>query len=105
VIDLKRKIANLEPKAKELLEREQAEREGRATRHEGVTEQALPPPTLDPNTERLLTQYTEQSNNALLEAKRAKEEIKSLQEQIALYQRRIEDTPKCSRTDSSHQRL
>ena len=94
VIDLKRKIANLEPKVKELLENEEAERKRRVTRHEGVTEQELLPPALDPNTERLLTQYTEQYNNNLLEAKRAKEEIKNIKEQIALYQRRIEETPK-----------
>ena len=54
----------------------------------------LSPPTLDPNTERLLNQYTEQYNSALLEAKRAKEEVKNLKEQMVLYQRRIEDTPK-----------
>ena len=94
VMDLKRKIANLEPKVKELLEKQEAERKGRVTRKEGVIEQDLPPPVVDPNTERLLTQYTEQYNNALLEAKRAKEEIKNLKEQIALYQRRIEETPK-----------
>ena len=95
MIDLKRKIANLEPKVKELLEKQEAQRAGRIrSRQNGITEENLPPPTPDPNTERLLTQYTEQYNSALLEAKRAKEEVKNLKEQIALYQRRIEDTPK-----------
>jgi len=84
VIDLKRKIANLAPQVEAKLK----------SRREGIAEQNLPPPTLDPNTERLLTQYTEQYNNALLEAKRAKEELKNLKEQIVLYQRRIEDTPR-----------
>lgn len=95
VIDLKRKIANLEPKVKELLGAQEAERSNRLrNRQGGVIEEDLPPPTPDPNTERFFTQYTEQYNSALLEAKRAREEIKHLKEQINLYQRRVEDTPK-----------
>jgi len=95
VADLKRKIANLEPKVKELLENQEAERKDRArNRKERIVEEDLPPPTLDPNTERLITQYTEQYNSALLEAKRGKEEAKYLKDQIILYQRRIEDTPR-----------
>ncbi|MEW6375898.1 MAG: GNVR domain-containing protein [Thermodesulfobacteriota bacterium] len=95
VIDLKKKIANLEPKVKELLEKQEAERGSRIrSRQEGITERNLPPPTPDPYTERLFTQYTEQYNNALIEAKRAKEEVKNLKEQIAIYQKRIEDTPR-----------
>jgi protein tyrosine kinase modulator len=84
VIDLKRKIANLEPQVEAKVK----------TRREGIAEENLPPPRLDPDTERLITQYTEQYNNVLLEAKRAKEELKNLKEQIVLYQRRIEDTPR-----------
>ncbi len=95
VADLKRKIANLEPKVKELLEKQAAERKDRERSHqEKIVEEELPPPILDPNTERLMTQYSEQYNNALLEAKRAREETKYLKEQIILYQRRIEDTPR-----------
>ena len=95
IIDLKRKIANLEPKVKEIVEKREAERKSALPdRTKEVTEEELPPPTPDPNTERLFTQYTEQYNNALLEAKRAKEEVKNLKEQLVLYQRRIEDTPK-----------
>ncbi|NWG02985.1 MAG: hypothetical protein HXY44_09045, partial [Syntrophaceae bacterium] len=95
VIDLKRKIANLEPKVKEWLEKQEAEKKERArTRQGAIIEADLSPPTLDPNTERLITQYTEQYNAALLEAKRAKEEAKYLKEQLTLYQRRIEDTPR-----------
>ncbi|MGQ9637634.1 MAG: GumC family protein [Thermodesulfobacteriota bacterium] len=95
VIDLKRKIANLEPKVKELLEKQEAEREARLRRQkEGVVEQDLPPPVPDPNTERLIAQYTEQYNSAVLEAKRSREELGNIKEQIALYQKRIEDTPK-----------
>ena len=95
VIDLKRKIANLEPKVKELLEKQEAEREARLRRQrEGVVEQDLPPPAPDPNVERLMAQYTEQYNSAVLEAKRSREELKNIKEQIALYQKRIEETPK-----------
>jgi uncharacterized protein involved in exopolysaccharide biosynthesis len=49
---------------------------------------------LDPALERLLAQYTDQYNDAQLEAKRLRGEEKSLKEQIVLYQRRIEDTPR-----------
>jgi uncharacterized protein involved in exopolysaccharide biosynthesis len=48
----------------------------------------------DPATERILAQYRERYNSAVLEAKRLKDEEKKLKEQIDLYQRRIEDTPK-----------
>ena len=84
VIDLKKRIATLESQVEIRLK----------SRREGITEENVPPPMLDPNSERLLTQYTEQYNSALLEAKRSKEEVKNLKEQINLYQRRIEDTPK-----------
>jgi len=53
---------------------------------------------LDPETERLYRQMTEQYNNALLEAKRLKEEEKNLKDQINLYQRRIEDTQEESKS-------
>ena len=85
VIDLKRKIADIEPKIKELM---------RKTQEQGVSEQKLTPPSLDPETQRLLTQYTEQYHAAVLETKRLREEEKELKQQIAFYQRRIEDTPR-----------
>lgn len=95
VIDLKRKIANLEPKVKELIEKFEAEREAKLKmKTEGVIEYELPPPKPDPNIERLIAQFTEQYNNALLEAKRSTEELKHLKDQIAFYQRRVENTPK-----------
>jgi polysaccharide chain length determinant protein (PEP-CTERM system associated) len=86
MIDLKKKIAALES---QLEGRTNAHREG-----EGTVVRNLPPPRLRPDTERLYAQFTEQYNSALLEAKRLKEEEKSLKEQMSLYQRRIEDTPK-----------
>ena len=85
VIDLKKKIADLEPKVKDLMGRTQ---EGR------VSEQNLPPSTLDPETQRLLTQYNEQYHVAVLEAKRLREEEKELKQQVSIYQRRIEETPR-----------
>jgi uncharacterized protein involved in exopolysaccharide biosynthesis len=95
VIDFKKKITNLESKVKELLEKQKAEKvAGLSADQEGATESNLPIPTSDPSTQRLLTQYREQYNSALLEAKRAREEIRNLKEQIALYERRIEDTPR-----------
>ena len=85
VVDLKKKIADLEPEVKELMGRTQ---EGR------ISEQNLHPPTLDPETQRLLTQYNEQFHAAVLEAKRLREEEKELKQQVALYQRRVEETPR-----------
>jgi hypothetical protein len=49
---------------------------------------------LDPALEGLLAQYIDQYNESQLEAKRLKGEEKKLQEEIAHYQRRIEDTPR-----------
>jgi polysaccharide chain length determinant protein (PEP-CTERM system associated) len=89
VIDLKKKIANLEVKVKKLFESQEADRAGT-----GMSEESLSGFTLDPNTARLIAQHTEQYNSAKLEAKRLKEEIKNLKEQIGIYQKRIEDTPK-----------
>lgn len=86
VIDLKKKIATFESQV-----------EGRSKspqEDEKITTKSLPPPRLDSDTERFYRQLTEQYNSALLEAKRLKEEEKALKEQMNLYQRRIEDTPK-----------
>jgi polysaccharide chain length determinant protein (PEP-CTERM system associated) len=83
VIDLKKKIANLE-----------AQLDANAkSRREGAAENSSPP-ILDPATARLLAQYTEQYNSELLEARRSRDEVKSLKDQIAVYQKRVEDTPR-----------
>jgi polysaccharide chain length determinant protein (PEP-CTERM system associated) len=84
VIDLKKRIANLEPRVQAKIKALQ----------EGIADDSLSIPALDPATKRLLTQYTEQLNEAQLEAKRYKDEVRILKEQIAQYQRRIEDTPR-----------
>jgi uncharacterized protein involved in exopolysaccharide biosynthesis len=98
VIDLKKKIAKLEPRVKEAVEKQTAAREARlrALREQRGSGAEVDPAVavLDPALERLLNQYTDQYNNAELEAKRLRGEEKSLKEQIVLYQRRIEDTPR-----------
>ena len=99
VRDLKKKIADLEPRVKELSEKQEAEREARLrARLEAsqgiVTEESLPPVLPDPATERLLAQYIEQYNGVLLEVRRLREEEKGLKEQMVLYQKRIEEAPK-----------
>lgn len=80
VIDLKRKIEKLEANIK--------------TRQEKLTEDNPATLVLDPTSKRLLAQYTDQFNEAQLEVKRLRAEVRNLKEQITLYQKRIEDTPK-----------
>jgi uncharacterized protein involved in exopolysaccharide biosynthesis len=97
VIDLKKKIAKLEPRVKETVEKQTTAREARlralAQRASG-TEVDPAVAVLDPALERLLDQYTEQYNESQLEAKRLRGEEKNLKEQIVLYQRRLENTPR-----------
>jgi polysaccharide chain length determinant protein (PEP-CTERM system associated) len=101
VIDLKRKISNLEPAVKEVMEKQKAIHEARQkeirTRQERAAQGRIPleviEPT-DPATERLVAQYHEQYTAALLEAERLRGEEKKLKEEILTYQGRIEDTPK-----------
>jgi polysaccharide chain length determinant protein (PEP-CTERM system associated) len=104
VIDLKRKIANLEPRVKEILAKQKAELEKekaeRLTRQKELRTQRQAnavqdiAPDMDPAAERLFTQYSDQYNEAQLESKRLRSEEKNLKEQIAVYQKRIEETPK-----------
>jgi polysaccharide chain length determinant protein (PEP-CTERM system associated) len=84
VIDLKKKIANLESKVEAKMK---ALREGKAEENSST-------PVLNPVAKRLLAQYTEQYSVVVLEIRRLKEEERKLKDQIALYQRRVEDTPK-----------
>jgi len=98
VIDLKQKIAKLEPRAKEAVAKQTAAREARlrALREQRASGTEVDPAVavLDPALERLLTQYTDQYHDTQLEAKRLRAEEENLKGQIALYQRRIEDTPR-----------
>jgi polysaccharide chain length determinant protein (PEP-CTERM system associated) len=84
VIDLKKKIANLEPKVQAKIKAAQ----------EVSAEDNVPAFVLDPATKKLLTQYTEQMNEAQLEARRYKDEVRDVKEQIAQYEKRVEETPK-----------
>jgi polysaccharide chain length determinant protein (PEP-CTERM system associated) len=98
VVDLKRKIANLEPAAKEILEKQKALIEARQKELKAQRERAArtnePIVTTDPATDRLIAQYHEQHTGALLEAERLRGEEKKLKEEIVSYKKRIEDTPK-----------
>ena len=97
VVDLKRRIAALEPIVKrEEIEREKRLKGLRERQEEAAAESILGRPltSLDPASERLITQYKAQFKETQLEAKRLKEEMENLREQIALYQKRIEETPK-----------
>jgi polysaccharide chain length determinant protein (PEP-CTERM system associated) len=101
VIDLKRKIFNLEPAVKEILEKQKTLEEARRKEMKARQERAAqgriplePVESMNPATERILTQYHEQYTAALLEAERLRGEEKKVREEIAIYQRRIEDTPK-----------
>jgi len=90
VVDLKRKIANLEPAAKEILEKQKALL---GAREEMAARTNEPIVTADPVTDRLIAQYHEQYNAAILEAERLRGEEKKLKEEIISYKKRIEDTP------------
>ncbi len=89
VVDLKRKIATLEPRVKK-----QEEERGRRLRELRERQEDVAVSNLDPETERLITQYKAQFKEAQLEAKRLKGEMGSVKEQMVLYHKRIEETPK-----------
>jgi polysaccharide chain length determinant protein (PEP-CTERM system associated) len=93
VIDLKKRVATLEPRVRKLLEKKETENESSAKKVE-ISEENLLSPVPNPEHEKLLSRYTVQYREALAEAKRLREEEKSLKEEIASYQKRIEDTPK-----------
>ena len=100
VIDLKKRIAGLEPKVEKILKEQEAKKEARLkelkARQErartGTEDQTVV--VTDPATQRLLDQYTTQLNETQLEAKRLRVETKNIKDQIVVYQRRIEETPK-----------
>jgi polysaccharide chain length determinant protein (PEP-CTERM system associated) len=95
VIVLKKKMGRLEPKVKELLESWEDQGKKKAgSQRERSAGGNIDAFVADPNTQRLIMQYQEQHDNAVLESKRSKEEIIKLKEQIALFQKRIEETPK-----------
>jgi polysaccharide chain length determinant protein (PEP-CTERM system associated) len=98
VADLRKKIAALSLKMKKQEEeRERRLRELRQRQEEIVIERNLitEPSTLsDSANEGLIAKYQEQFSDTQSEVRRLKGEIASLKEQIVVYQKRIEDTPK-----------
>jgi polysaccharide chain length determinant protein (PEP-CTERM system associated) len=95
VIALKKKLSRLEPRMKELLENQEVLAEAKSgNRKERTTTKDFDSFMQDPNTQRLIAQYRERYDNAVLELNRSKEEAKKLKEQIAVYQKGIEETPK-----------
>jgi polysaccharide chain length determinant protein (PEP-CTERM system associated) len=97
VAGLKRKIAALVSKMKKQEEeRQRRVRELRARQGEMVADSNsdVPSSSSDPAIMGYIDQYNEQFRETQSEAKRLKEEIVNLKEEIALYQKRIEATPK-----------
>jgi len=97
VTDLKRKIAALVLKMKKQEEeRERRLRELRERQGEIVenSNSVAPLPLADSASEGLIARYNEQIRDAQSQIMRLKGEIVSLREQIEIYQKRIEDTPK-----------
>jgi polysaccharide chain length determinant protein (PEP-CTERM system associated) len=97
VADLKRKIADLVSKVK----KQEAERERRVKElGERPGERVLDSdsearsPDLDLVAEGLIFQYRAQLTDTQSEVRRLRGELESLKGEIALYQRRVEDTPK-----------
>jgi len=97
VADLKRKIAALVSKMKKQEEERQRrlrELRGRPAEMVADSNSDVPSPESDSATEGLITQYKAQFTETQSEVKRMKGEIASLKEEMAVYQKRVEDTPK-----------
>jgi polysaccharide chain length determinant protein (PEP-CTERM system associated) len=98
VIDLKKKIAKLEPKVKELLESQKIQREAQIAELKSTRDSAgtnsLTIRLSSPILESTVANYTDQYNEAQLETRRLKAEEKNLKEQIASYRKRVEETPR-----------
>jgi polysaccharide chain length determinant protein (PEP-CTERM system associated) len=98
VIDLKKKIAKLEPKVTELLENQKIRRQAQIAELKSTRDSAgtnsLTIRLSSPILESTVANYSDQYNEAQLEARRLKAEEKNLKEQIASYRKRIEETPR-----------
>jgi polysaccharide chain length determinant protein (PEP-CTERM system associated) len=98
VIDLKKKIAKLEPKVTELLENQKIQREVQIAELKSSRDSAgtnsLSLRLSSPILESTLANYADQYNEAQLETRRLKAEEKNLKEQIASYRKRVEETPR-----------
>jgi polysaccharide chain length determinant protein (PEP-CTERM system associated) len=98
IVDLKRKIASLEPQVNKAMKELDVLKEFRLadekSRRRQAAERSVPIQEADPMAEKQLNQYAEQYSSLLIEGKRLREEEKRLKDQIYQYQRRIEDTPR-----------
>ncbi len=98
VIDLKKKIAKLEPKVTELLENQNIQRETQIAELKSSRDSAgtnsLTIRLSSPILESTVANYADQYNEAQLETRRLKAEEKNLKEQIASYRKRVEETPR-----------
>jgi polysaccharide chain length determinant protein (PEP-CTERM system associated) len=97
VVELRRKIASLEFRVKKQEEeRERRLKEMRERQEEMIASDNAEAgsPLVDSATERLITQYQTQLKETQGEAQRLREEMENIKEQMALYQKRIEETPK-----------
>jgi succinoglycan biosynthesis transport protein ExoP len=94
VVDLRRKIANLVSKMK----KQEGERERQLKEPSGemVADSNLDILSTEKDlaTERLIFQYKSQYTDTQAEVRRFRGELESLKEEIAIYRRRIENTPK-----------
>jgi uncharacterized protein involved in exopolysaccharide biosynthesis len=97
VADLRRKIADLLSKVKrQEEERERRLKDLKERPEEMVTDRNLDALSLESDlaTERVIFRYKSQMTDIQADVRRFKGELESLKEEIALYQKRIEDTPK-----------
>jgi uncharacterized protein involved in exopolysaccharide biosynthesis len=97
VADLKRKIADLVSKMKKQgEERERRLNDLKERPGDMVADRSSEGPSLESDlaNERLIFQYKGQFTDTQADVRRFKGELESLQEEIALYRKRIEDTPK-----------
>jgi uncharacterized protein involved in exopolysaccharide biosynthesis len=94
VADLKKKIATLTLKMKKQEEERERLLKELKDHPGGAGSSNAPLVESDPATEGLIAQYKEQYRETQSDTRRLKGDIVSLKEQIAVYQKRIEDTPK-----------
>jgi uncharacterized protein involved in exopolysaccharide biosynthesis len=98
IVSLKKKIAILEPRVKEIWREQEAKRQ-EALRQLKMKREKMARAQgrelrVDPETANLIAQYEERLREIQLQEKRLKEEEQSINHQIIAYQRRVEEAPK-----------
>ena len=97
VIDLRRKIADLVLKLKKQEDEKERRLNGSKDQPEEIVannSSDIPPSPIDLATEGLIFQYKTQYTDTHAEVRRLRGELQSLKEEIAQYQKRVEETPK-----------